>query len=90
MMGNPNIETSALVNLKPKTTQVSRQVVAKRSVIKINCGVITATSLVIQETCAESYMESLKGGAKRTNFLVIMDIAYKSQLNQLRIKLLGT
>lgn len=81
MMGNPNIETSALVSLKPKTTRISRQVVAKSSVIKINCGVITATSLIIQETCAESYMESLKGGAKRTSFLVIMDMDYKSRLN---------
>lgn len=39
---------------------------AKRLVTKIYCGLIIATSHIIQETYVGSYMESLKGGAKGT------------------------
>lgn len=91
MVGIPNIENLALVSIKPKPPQsVGNKVVAKRSVTKINCDVIIVTSHVIQETCVGGYMESLKCEAKGTNFLVIMDMTCNSQLNQLRIKMLGT
>lgn len=64
---------------------MGNKVVEKRSMTNISYGVIIATSPIIQETCTEGYMESLKGGAKETKFQVITNTVYKSQLNQLRI-----